>query len=79
MHALVPQRRTGIAMPGFALAPRDFAAQETGGHLTALSLNPPGFVPLDVVWIPGNPAADEVLAILWDITDDRRADHAAAT
>lgn len=63
----------------FALAPRDFAAQETGGHLTALSLNPPGFVPLDVVWIPGNPAADEVLAILWDITDDRRADHAAAT
>ncbi len=57
----------------FALAPQDFAAHEAGGNLAALSMEPPAYVPLEVVWREGNAEVDQILEILWALTKDRRA------
>lgn len=57
----------------FALAPRDYAAHEARGPLIPLSMDPPAFIPLEVVWrTKSSTDVNEVLAILWELTQNRR-------
>jgi hypothetical protein len=57
----------------FALAPRDYAAKEERGAVVARSLEPPAYIPLDVVWRSApSDETNRVLAILWALTQDRR-------
>lgn len=57
----------------FALAPRDYAAHEARGTLISLSMDPPAFIPLEVIWrAKGSSDVEEILAILWELTRNRR-------
>lgn len=58
----------------FALAPRDYAEHEAHGTLIPLSLDPPAFIPLDVIWrVDTSTDVNEILAILWELTHNRRS------
>lgn len=56
----------------FALAPQDFAAHKAGGSLVSLSMDPPAYVPLEVVWREGSAEIRQILEIIWTLTEDRR-------
>ncbi len=60
----------------FTLAPKDFAHREARGGLVSLTLLPPFYVPLEVVWRRSSAEVDAVIEILWDLTEDRRPGEA---
>lgn len=57
----------------FALVPADFAQEEARGELVSLPLDPPAFIPLEVVWSRNCPSdVARLLNVLTDLTRDRR-------